>query len=165
MILQYYVEPLSRVASRGFSKNQICRTGCGHTREREGWPTAPLPVSRPRPGSARSWKREVLANYLDPKVPGPSFPRGWGSSLQLFAHGRGGNWDSRVLCLSVWSAGQCHPRACPAPSRQTANPVFFFKLCFFDFCLFSFRDSLACFQRETFITGEHCSESSSGCWR
>ena len=126
MILQYYVEPLSRVASRGFSKNQICRTGCGHTREREGWPTAPLPVSRPRPGSARSWKREVLANYLDPKVPGPSFPRGWGSSLQLFAHGRGGNWDSRVLCLSVWSAGQCHPRACPAPSRQTANPVFFF---------------------------------------
>lgn len=61
----------------------------------EGRPAhSPASCVPPRLGSALSWKREILANYLDPKAPGPSFPRGWGSSLQLFAHGRGGNWDS-----------------------------------------------------------------------
>ena len=127
----------------GFLKNQICRTGCGHSRKRGGGVRALFP--RPgRPQKCPILEAWDVGQFPRPQGPRPASPGAGALLYKLFAHGRGGTGTLASWVWALWSPGRRPAWACPAPSRRTADPVFF-KLCFFDFCSFIFRASLVCF--------------------
>lgn len=85
-----------------------------------------LPVSFwPRLWSALSWKYKMLANYLDTKIPHPLLPQWVGFFHKTVCTWPGEGNGTLVSCVwALWSAGWCHLRACPAPLRWMANPIF-----------------------------------------
>lgn len=67
----------------------------------------------------------MLANYLDTKTPHPLLPQWVGFFCKTVCTWPGEGKRTLVSCVwALWSAGQCRLRACPAPSRRMANPVF-----------------------------------------
>lgn len=70
-------------------------------------------------------KYKMLANYLDTKTPRPLLPQWVGFFYKPVCTWPGEGNRTFVSCVwAVWSAGQCHWRACPAPLRWMANPIF-----------------------------------------